>query len=131
MDTWSNPPPETIETTDWLKLPDSLVHIVLSNKMEKVDTLLSQASFVELDKSEASFLIGSELKLSAENKPYLIRAVYLGNPESGYSIQTSNDSVIVLHGSIGHRAVPMKRYGLIVLLNRRPSIVFNMCYRDE
>jgi hypothetical protein len=131
VDAWSNPPPDNIHTIEWPKLQDSLFHIVQSSQMKKVDTILSQTQFVELSKSDASLFLGYEVKLSEENRPYLVRAIYLGDPKSGYSVQISNDSIIVFHGSLGHQAVPMKRYALIVLLKRRPRIVFNMCYRDE
>lgn len=130
-DSWFNPPPEKTNTRNWTAVQNTFVHPIVPDKMKMVDSLLCSQQFVEVSDSDASSLICSPLTIPPHYKTYLIRAVFLGNPKNGFSVQISQDSVLVVHGSLGHTSAPMMRYGLIVLLQQKPSIVFHMCYRDE
>ena len=130
-DSWFNPPPIAIDFNTGNEVSDSLVITVLPTAIESAESLLSNATFVELNAIKASEFAGRQIFASAQNRIYLLRSVYLGSPVKGFTVQISRDTLLVSHGSLGHEAVPMKRHALIVLLNRSPRAVFNNCYRDE
>jgi len=57
-------------------------------------------------------------------KPYLVRGVYLNRITGRFLVYLLGDQVRVHHGSMGSRAVPMKRQALVVQLEAAPKEIY-------
>jgi len=131
QDSWYNPPPSSFTMQGWNVVEDSLVYLVPATKNEMAELILNKVDIAELNNTQVKEMLGNQTNLASRSNYFLLRAVYLGSSTHGFKVHISNDSIIVIHGSLGHEAVPMKRTALIIPLLQKPNVLFTQCFRDE
>ena len=132
QDSWYNaPPPETPRRGEWEQLDRARIHEVLESRELQAEELLQDVSIVEVTAEQAAELIGATLPDQPDTQPYLTRGVYLNGGTGSFSVYLLEDQLLVHHGSLGHRAVPMKRQALVLQLEQEPQDVFVTCSMAE
>jgi len=131
QDSWYKPPPSSVTMQGWNVVEDSLVYLVPATKIELAESILNKIDIAELNNTQVAEILGNQTILTNQNNCYLLRAVYLGSPKHGFRVHNTNDSIVIIHGSLGHEAVPMKHTALIVPLIQKPNVLFTQCFRDE
>jgi hypothetical protein len=130
-DSWYADLPEGVSSWNWPSLDRARIHEVIESREAKAEELLQDVSIVPLSSKEAAEFIGEELPGAPGTQPYLTRAVYLNRATGGFSVSILDDQLRVHHGSLGRRAVPMKRQALVLQLEREPAEVFVTCSMAE
>jgi hypothetical protein len=128
-DSWYNPPSSGTPVWTWPHLDRERLHEVVETKEAEAEQLLDDVAVVELTSDEASEFIGEVLPEVPGTKPYLTRGLYLGR--GSFSVHVFEDQLAVTHGSLGRRALPMKRQALVLQLERAPAEVFVTCSMAE
>jgi hypothetical protein len=132
QDTWYNAaPPETPPRREWEQLDRERIHEVLESRELQAEVLLQDVSIVEFTAEQAAAFIGKALPDQPDTQPYLTRGVYLNRGTGSFSVYTLENQLLVHHGSLGRRAVSMKRQALVLQLERKPRDVFVTCSMAE
>lgn len=126
IDSWYSPPSDRM---DFQNLDKFRYSPVLAEHQKWSQNQLQDQPAVPITFDEVKRLTGRDL--SRNGKPYLLRAVVLDPAESGFSVQISDDSVLVTHGCLGHKPRPMRRSAVVTILPFEPNHVFAECTMDE
>jgi hypothetical protein len=57
-------------------------------------------------------------------RPFLVRAVVKNEGTDGFFASVCDESLVVVHGSLGHSTPPSIRAPVIVILQKKPSVVY-------
>lgn len=115
----------------WPKVDSSQIHEVVESQHPEAEALLQDVSILELAPEQATRFIDKPLPDVPGTKPYLVRGLYLNRGTGRFMVYTSGDQLAVHHGSLGKRAVPMKRQALVLQLEQGPKEVFVFCSMAE
>jgi hypothetical protein len=130
-DRWFNPPPDGVSGSQWCALPDSVFYLVDSSAVTSAESLLVEREAVELTAAKAATYSPRLRSVSKDEHLFLVRAVYLGDPERGFQLYASGDSLLVVHGSLGHDPLPMKHVPILTATKHELKFFFNRCYMAE
>ena len=119
---WVGPPPT------WLiyapELPKSSFQEVVPSKFQTAASLLKSTPAVRLSASAADALLAEPLNCPSNSNPYLVRAVLGFRGTGSFSVQQSEDGLLVTHGSLGHSTPPPQNTALVVCLTSAPKAVY-------
>jgi len=119
---WVAPPPT------WLlyapKLPQSSFHEIDPSKFHAAVSLLKNAPAVPLSAREANAFLANPLNCPSKSSPYLVRATLGFRATGSFSVQQSEDGLLVSHGSLGHSTPPPQNTALVVCLTSTPKAVY-------
>ena len=88
----------------------------------EAESRLAGASVVPLSADEAERYLDVPLDAPGSHSLYLVRGVYLNH--GAFDAYFDGRDLTVHHGSLGRRAVPMKRQPLVVALPTQPQTVY-------
>ncbi len=130
-DPWYADLPQDVSSRNWPPLDHARIHEVIESKEAEAEELLQDVPIAELTSERAAEFVGEELPDIPGTQPYLTRGVYLNRATGGFSVFMLEDKLRVHHGSLGRRAVPMKRQALVLQLERKPAEVYVTCSMAE
>ena len=85
---------------------------------------LADASVIPLSAEEATGYLDRPLDAPASHNLYLVRGVYLNRGTGSVRAYFDGRDLTVHHGSLGRRAVPMRRQPLVVALPTQPHNLY-------
>ena len=85
---------------------------------------LAAVDFVRVSREEATDYATTPLQVGDGDQCYLLRGLYLNRGTGRFSVGCDGRNLYVHHGSLGRRAVPMKRQPLLVALPEAPEQVY-------
>ena len=72
-----------------------------------------------------------ERQAGAAHDHYLLRGLYLQEGTGSFIVYARDGQVLVHHGCLGRRPVPMNRTAVVARLSERPTEVYTTCTMDE
>ena len=138
-DSWYKPPPKQhrfLEAQLTGKDPvyqihPNDIHQVHPSREAAAEKLLENTQCTELIVEKAGDLTGKAVTFPPGSKPFLVRAVALNRGTGTFMAYVVEDQLLVLHGCLGRRPVPMTRQALVLPLYRIPQEVFVSCTMAE
>lgn len=130
-DSWHHPTTTDPYIGKASELPDKEVYKVITMMWPKAEALLKKKPIVRLSTVQAKAFVGRRFKEVPKKMPFLVRAIYLNEGTGNFTVHQQGKRLWVIHGSLGHQAVPMKRQALVVFLKARPTQVFVDCSMAE
>jgi hypothetical protein len=129
IDSWYNPPPpKELAPRLWTDLPPENVRIVLPEREEAAETMLSETAAREVTPETAAELTGRPSQTPGGLRCVLVRGVYLNRRLGSFWVRIDNRNRLwVGHGSMGAFPVPMKRQAIVVQMSEMPTAVFVSC----
>lgn len=112
MDSWYRPAPPA--ESAWVPLADSSFNLVTSANRSKAAAMLERDSAIPIDGELAAALIGQQAPLA---DAWLVRGLCLAC-EGGLLLvykSEDQDALLVFHGSLSKRALPMTRSPVVVV----------------
>jgi len=106
------------------------VHPVRQQAIDKSIAMLSDRPIVKLPPDQAKQFINDSLVGTDSRQPFLVRGVYL-NSSGAFMVYRIGNTIHVIHESLGHKAVPMKKWPIIIELANEPTEVYITCSMAE
>jgi hypothetical protein len=125
-DDWCNDRPLDFES-GCKKLGKERFRQVTKESREKAIQLLQEVSVVELKEEEVESLVGESPPHDADLRPYLVRAVKLDHPASGFMICSRDRALWIYNGLLGWYSPPMVKAPLVIWLPFKPDVVYISC----
>jgi hypothetical protein len=136
-DPWYLPPPPGLdqetpaERARWQSIKGDNIIQIKGPLAPKAEARLEKVPVVKLTLAEAEAFAGKRLSPLPDKSPYLVRSIYLNEGTGSYTVTYRDHLLVVSHGCLGARAVPMRRRPLLVFLPRTPTDVFVTCWMAE
>ncbi len=105
-------------------IPDERFFEVPASKLDTAEYWLEDKPFLALDTDGIRYFGQHNFACPERTAPYLIRAVYENGGTGGFSIIRHGTTLLVRHYSLG-RASKMRRTGLVVCLDFKPTEIFH------
>jgi hypothetical protein len=112
-------------------VPKGSVRPVPDNLQPEAQALLQNEAWRELSTSEASAFGVAGLLKSSKERLILLRGVVLNEATGAFEVYEQDGNVLVLHISMGKKAVPMRRKAVVAVLQNKPKEVFVSCSMIE
>jgi MoxR-like ATPase len=125
--------PPSVDTTwwNWTVLDDERVHPVSERHVTQAVEMLEAREFLRLTEEEASRLLGRRLPPREGAIICLLRGVALNREYGVFTVHVNEGDVLVHHGNLGHKPLPMTRLPVVGQLARIPQRVFCSCSMAE
>jgi hypothetical protein len=132
MDAWYRLPPlDLLNAEDVMHLDRRDFALVADGKQTEARALLENVSWKKLSPPEAENLLGKPLEGPAAGELVLLRAVILNERTPVFEVSWRDGAVVVHHGCLGRKALPMKRRALVARLPSVPKEVYAHCSMAE
>jgi hypothetical protein len=126
-DSWYWPPPnDLLLAPNLVTLAKSDFASVLDSKQPQALEILSEIAWKQISAEEARELLGKPPELEEGKQLVLLRGLVL-NELNGAEISWHDGVVVVHHGCLGRRPLPIKRKALIAKLPDAPQNVYVHC----
>ena len=126
VDSWYRQPRST---TAFVAIARDRVLPVVEALQPEAQRELEKVAAQALSAAEAERLVGGPLP--AEGQCVLLRSVVLNEGTGAWDVSAAGESVLVNHGCLGRKPVPMKRKAIVAVLAAVPSFVFVTCDMAE
>lgn len=123
-DAWYRLPLNGFDYEKAREVPRQNFHQVTTGRWATAQPMLQSQVIVPLSMAQARGLTAQKFVAPKGTKPFLVRAVYLNAGTGGFSVSQLGQRLMVYHMCLGGRAVPMKRWALVVFLKSRPTQLF-------
>jgi hypothetical protein len=131
-DSWFHPGGGSALMVRRYAVPNAYIETVPEAAQERAQTALKANSWHRLSQLEAEQLgIRMAFPKASNRALYLLRGVVLNELTGSFEVFENNRRVLVHHGSLGRRPVPMRRKAIVALLRSEPEEVYISCSLSE
>jgi len=133
VDAWFRPDTGSGLMEQRYALPGSYVRVVPQPAQQRAQAALASRPWRQLSQMEADKLETplSSLPRVPNRKLYLLRGIVLNELTGSFEVFENSGRVLVHHGSLGRRPVPMRRIVIVALLRMDPNEVYVSCSTSE
>lgn len=119
-----------IMTNTPLFIPEADIYEVVASKEYVAVDRLKEKSIIKIDEKTAKWYTGHYYKCPEGKHPYLVRAVYGHGGTGKYTVKGSDENLLILHESLGKKAI-FNKSALVINLEGEPKKIIIRVGIDE